>query len=144
MANLDFLDELANFLEAQSIGTAGEDIFVNKQPASVDNCIALFGRVGTNVQEQRDVPGLVLPRFQVLVRNKDYNDAADTYQAVRSALHGMINQYLPSDADIEEDDFIRVLRCHVDSEGGPLGEDGQGRTEISGNFVAEYHLYEQP
>ena len=142
MANLDFLDELANHLQAQSVGTAGTDIFVNKQPADVDNCVCLFGLPGNTLTSSRDVPGLIFPRFQAIIRNTDYNDAADKFQAVRTALHGLIGQILPAGVDVDTEPYIRVLRCHAEQEGGPIGEDDKGRAEFSINFAAEYHHYE--
>lgn len=139
---LDFLDELATYLQGQSVGTAATDIFVNKLPPEPDNVIALLGLTGSNTGQARDVPGLQFPRFQVLVRNEAYNDAADTLQAVRAALHGMIGVILPVGVDTETDPYIRVLRCHFEQEGGPIGEDAHGRSEFSINFLAEYHHYD--
>lgn len=139
---LDFTDELANYLDYLNIGTAGTDIFVNKQPSDVDNCVCLFGLPGTTLQSGRDVPGLQFPRFQVVVRNTDYNDGADKLQAVRTALHGLIGKLLPVTAVPATDPYIRVMRCHAEQEGGPIGEDDKGRAEFSINFIAEYHHYE--
>lgn len=143
MANkLDFLDEIAAFLQYKSCGTTGTNIFVNKQPGDVDNCISIFGLPGTHMGAGRDIAAMQFPRFQIIVRNTDYNDAADKFQAVRTALHGLIGQILPYNATVATDPYIRVLRCHAESDGGPIGEDEKGRAEFSINFDAEYHHYE--
>lgn len=139
---LDFHDELAKYLDYLNIATEGSDVFVNKQPADVDNCISFFGLPGTTLQSNRDVPGLQFPRFQVIVRNVDYNDGADKFQAVRTALHGLIGKQLPVTANPATDPYLRVMRCHAEQEGGPIGEDDKGRSEFSINFIAEYHHYE--
>ncbi len=139
---LDFLDEIARYLDSLGIVTEGTDVFVNKQPGDIDNCVSLFGLVGPTVQAQRDVPGLQFPRFQVIVRNTDYNDASEKFQAVRSALHGIIQQILPVGVNTATTAYIRVMRCHADQEGGPIGEDDKGRSEFSCNFTAEYHHYD--
>lgn len=137
----DILDLLANELIRRGAATSGS-IFVNKLPETPNNCIALIGATGTVVGQQRDVPELQLPRFQVVVRNDDYNDASDAAQAVRNVLHGMIGKVLPHGVNTATDPYVRVMRCHVEYEGGPLGEDGQGRSEFSTNYLAEYHHYD--
>lgn len=139
---LDILDELAHWLEDSGVGTRTVDIFVNKQPADVDNCVCLFGLTGLNLSTPRDVSQLQFPRLQALVRNTDYNDAADKLQEVRAALHGLIGKILPEGVNINTTSYIRVLRCHSEQDGGPIGEDDQGRSEFSINFIAEYHHYE--
>ena len=142
MANLDFLDEIARHLDVQNLVTEGTDVFVNELPDDPANCVAIFGLIGTTVQQQRDVPGLQFPRFQLIVRNTDYNDGADKFQAIRSALHGIIGRTLPASANTATDPYIRVMRCHIETDGGPLGRDDKGRTEFSCNFIAEYHHYD--
>ena len=138
MANkLDILDCLAN--EVKRVNPSLK-VFVNKLPPDPADCIALFGATGTVVQAQRDVPGLKFPRFQVVSRAADYNDASDAAQAARDVLHGMIGVILPHGVNTATQPYIRVMRCHVEYEGGPLGEDDQGRTEFSTNYLAEYHL----
>lgn len=139
--NLDFLDCLANELVRQSAATSGK-IFVGKQEATPDDQIAIFGATGTVVQQQRDVPGLQFPRFQVVTRAPAYNDAADASQAVRDVLHGMVGVILPHGVNTATSPYIRVMRCHVEYDGGPLGEDDQGRSEFSTNYIAEYHYYD--
>ena len=140
--NLDFLDELANYLQVLLIGTAGTNIFVNKQPADVDNCVCLFGLPGATAGAGRDVPGLQFPRYQAIIRNTSYNDGADKFQAVRTALHGLIGKILPNGVNIATTPYIRIMRSHAEQEGGPIGEDDKGRSEFSINFIAEYHHYD--
>lgn len=150
MAQLDFLDEAAAHLQAQNVGTTGTSIFVNKSPDSTEleginsAIVVLYGLPGTTMMDQRDVPELQVPRFKVYVRAADYNDAADMFQNVRTALHGLIGAIWPSTANTESDAYIRVLRCHVDQEGGPIGEDKIGRSEFACNFATEYHYVSAP
>lgn len=139
---LDFLHEIGKYLASQGLGTINTDITIAVQPADINNCISLFGLTGTNLGAQRDVPGLQFPRFQAVIRNVDYNDAADAHQAVRSALHGKIGLILPVGVNVATTPYIRVMRCHAEQEGGPIGQDGQGRFEFSINFIAEYHHYD--
>lgn len=141
MARLDFLDCLANELIRLEVIATGH-VFVNKQLSTPDDCLAFFGLPGTNIQDQRDVPGLQFPRFQLVARDADYNDASDLAQAARDVLHGMVGVILPHGVNTDEDPYIRVMRCHADIEGGPLGEDDQGRSEFSTNYIAEWHYYD--
>ena len=124
----DFLNEVADYLQSQAVGTVATDIFIGKLPPSPDNCVALFGLIGTTLGQQREVAPLQFPRFQVLVRNESYDAASDKLQAVRTALHGKYGLMLAN---------WRVLRCHVETEGGPIGSDDQDRFEFSVNFIAE-------
>ena len=129
----DFLDELGSYLDTENVGiydaTKNRNIFTSIYPASPDNCIALLGTIGTTLTSSRDVPALQFPRFQVIVRNTDYDDASTTMQSVRDALHGQVGLALTS---------WRVLRLHAEQEGYPIGQDKQGRYEFSINFIAEY------
>ncbi len=129
-----FYDELATKLDSDGVGTftddAGRDIYAGVFPAAPDDCLAILGLPGANVTAQRDVPGLNFPRFQVVVRNKDFELGAAKLDAVRTSLHGIIGQDLTN---------WHIMRCHVEQEGGPIGEDDQGRYEFSINFTAEYY-----
>lgn len=143
MAQLDFLDEIARYLDGAVAGiTEGTNIFVNELPESPGDCVSLWGLPGTSPGDSRDVPGLQFPRFQLIVRNADYNTAADLFQLIRTALHGKVNLILPVGVNVATTNYIRVMRCHIDTEGGPLGKDDQGRSEFSANYIAEYHHYD--
>lgn len=131
----DFLDEIADKLATAGVGTVATtsntgDIFIGILPATPDNCIALFGLPGSTIGDQREVAALQFPRFQVVARNVSYASASTKLQAVRTALHGIYDVQLAN---------WRVLRCHAEQEGGPIGEDDQGRFEFTVNFVAEIH-----
>lgn len=138
--NQDFLNELADYLEDQSVGTVATvsnsgNIFIGKLPASPNNCIALLGLPGTILADSRDVASLNFPRFQVLIRNEDYSDGAQKLIAVRTALHGLLGYYLP---------HWRIMRCHAEQEGGPIGSDDQDRFEFTINFIAELNDEDAP
>src|SRR5690554_3362517 len=139
---IDILRVLAQHLADNGVGTfdedSGNDIFINKQPPDPDNCVTLVGQPGTTLTTSRDVPELQFPRFQLLVRNTDYDAASRKFQEARSVLHGIVGKRLP-----ENEPVVRILRCHVEQEGGPLGEDEQGRSEISCNFICEFHNLEE-
>lgn len=127
----DFLNQVANYLDGLSIGSnddADRTIFVGRLPADPDACVALLGLPGTTIGNAREVATLQFPRFQVITRAATYDDASDKLQAVRTALH---NKYGLIFAN------WRVMRCHAEQEGGPIGADGQNRFEFAINFAAE-------
>lgn len=127
----DFLNELADYAVTQTgIGTVGTDVFVGNLPALPDDCQALFGLPGTFINNAREVASLGFPRFQVVSRAESYETASDNLTAWRTALHNKYAIILP---------HFRVLRCHAEQEGQPIGKDDQGRFEFVINFVAEYN-----
>lgn len=129
----DFLTEVAEYLEDNSV----TDVFVSVLPDATKkpNCVALFGLIGANPGASRDVPGLQFPRFQAIVRNEVYKDASTSFQAVRTLLHGKLGLILPN---------WRVLRCHADQDGGPIGQDDKGLFEFSINFTTEISNEQTP
>lgn len=132
----DFLNLLAVFLESAGV-TA---VKTGKQPAKPVNCTTLLGLQGPTVQAQRDVPELQFPRFQALIRNSSYEDASDEHQLVRETLHGLApGTLLPVGVNTATQPYVRVLRCHADQEGGPIGQHPDGGYEFSINFTAEIH-----
>ena len=133
MANVDFLAQLADYLDNEGIGNSGVtsasnvNIFVGHYPNDPDNCIALLGLIG---QTKPDVyiAGFEYPRFQVIVRNTNYNTGAGKLRAIRNALHDKLN--------VTTSNFI-ALYIQAEQDGFPLGEDGSGRFEFSINFSAQ-------
>lgn len=141
---MDFLNEIADYLDSEGVGTVGTDLFVGSLPPDPDDCVAVLGLTSNPIGVQRDVADLQFPRFQVITRNTDYEGASAALQAVRGALHGILSLNLPVGVNITTQQYIRLLRCHADQEGGPIGSDDQGRYEFSINFSAEYHYVPAP
>lgn len=134
----DFLNEIADYMAnatSPDIGTVATDIFIGELPGTPDNCVAIFGQPGSVIGDQREVASLQFPRFQVIIRNKDYDLGSAKLQDVRTKLHGKYGLMLPS---------WRVLRLHAEQEGGPIGSDDQNRFEFSINFVAELNAETTP
>lgn len=127
---MDFLTSIALYLESLGIGSASGsnvNIFVGKQPPEPNNCITVLGLIGNELPDAT-IADLNYPRFQVLIRNIDYEDGSEKLRQVREALHTAIALNLPN---------YHVLRLHAQQEGYPIGEDEQGRPEFSINFYGE-------
>lgn len=127
---MDFLTSIALYLESEGIGSttgANVNIFVGKQPPEPNNCITILGLIGNELPDVT-IGELNYPRFQVLIRNVDYEDGSEKLRQVRQALHAAIALDMPN---------YHVLRLHAQQEGYPIGEDEQGRPEFSINFYGE-------
>jgi hypothetical protein len=128
----DFLNQIAGYLETQSVGIFEDDdtrdIFVDSTPADPTNLIALMDATGPAIGDGREIADLHFPRFQAYVRDVSHDAGTAKLAALRAALHAKYGIILTN---------WRVLRCHADQEGGWIGKDGQGRHEFSINFTAE-------
>lgn len=126
---MDFLRSIAYYLKDQGLGTlgAGATIMVGRQRDDPDNSITVLGLIGTELPDV-SVAELTYPRFQVIVRNTDYEAGSEIMRQVRDALHGQIAINIPS---------YHVLRIHAQQEGYPIGQDEKQRHEFSINFYGE-------
>lgn len=124
----DFLDDIGEYLAGNGIGqtTTPSDIFIGVWPADPNSCVGVFGLPGD--QPSSDIADFIYPRFQILVRDPDYDTASAKVAAIRALLHVKIGLQL---------DNFYVLRCHAAQEGQPIGEDSNGRSEFSINFRSQ-------
>ena len=126
MTNVDFLWQLADYLDRENIGDVTSNIFVGFYPDDPDNIIALLYNTGG--QPNIDVADFEYPRFQVVIRNTDYVTGAGKLREIRRLLHDKLN--------VTTENFI-ALYIQADSEGGSIGKDGKGRFEFSINFASQ-------
>jgi hypothetical protein len=120
----DVATEIATYLEDESIGTIGTDLFVGDQPDSSDNVISVFNTGG--YQPDKYLP-TAKPTVEVLVRNKSYASCASKIQDVVDLLHNQYNVTLVSGGNYYF--YIRLV-----AEPSSLGRDEKGRQEFSANF----------
>lgn len=134
-AAIDFLDELLDYLDENGIGTVNTDIFMGKMPPNPSDCVVIKGNPTGRNTPASEIPIMEYPRFQILVRASNYGDGAAKLREVRTLLHGKLNFWLP---------HFRVLIIQCEQDGGPLGQDDQGRSEFSINFISEHHYGTPP
>lgn len=133
MANVDFLAQLSDYLDREGVGNSGVtsssnvNIFVSHYPESPDNCVALLGLLG-QTKPNINIAGFEYPRFQVMVRNTDYETGASKMRAIRNALHDKLN--------VTTENFI-ALYIQAEQDFYPLGEDKKGRYEFSMNMSCQ-------
>ena len=118
--------DIAEYLEDQSVGTVGTNIFVGQMPDAPDECIAVMIYGGTapdEVTEDMESPGL-----QVLIRcaKDDFADGLTLAYSVFNALHGV------TDTTIESTYYYRISANQSPAQ---MGVDGNDRPLFVINFT---------
>lgn len=117
------LDDIADYLEDEGVGTVGTDIFKSYMPDAVDTGICVLDTGGP--QPDKDLP-TKKPTFQVFIRGAAYITGRAKLDAVRAALHQVTN------TTIGNTYFYYILAL---SEGGHIGRNERGLDEFSINFL---------
>lgn len=118
------LDDIAEYLEDEGVGTVGTNIFKSYLPDSVDTGFAILDTGG--LMPDPDVPTKE-PTFQIFLRAADYATGRAKLDAIRTALHRIANQTLITGGTY----FYFIL---AQSEGGHIGRNDRGLDEFSMNF----------
>lgn len=117
------LDDIATYLEANSIGTVGTDLFKGDMPETPDNCVALFEYAGEPPEVATDIE---YPGLQVRVRNTSYSAARVKIDAVYALLHTLANTTLSGTK------YLSIFA--VQSSPVPLGRDSSNRVDLAQNY----------
>lgn len=125
MSNVDFLSQLADYIVREGVGTS-RNVKVGKYGDNPDNLICLL--YNTGAQPNIYVPDFEYPRFQIVIRNTDYEDGAGKLREIRQLLHDKLM--------VTTENFV-ALYIQADSEGGSIGQDAKGRWEFSINFASQ-------
>lgn len=118
------IEDLAQYLEDEGIGTQGTDIFAGYFPDSVNTglCVIDTGGVVADI----DLPTRA-KTIQIFVRGATYEDGQNLIDAVRDLLHQLANTQIGSYY------FYYILAL---SDGGHIGRNDRGLDEFSINFTA--------
>jgi hypothetical protein len=124
------LEALGDYLQTNSIGTLGTNIFLSKMPPiTPDFCIAIYEYEGqAPIEHMGSSPwDIDMPRIQVKVRGArdDYPTARNSLQAIRVLLAGITEQTISS---------TRILRVASVGSVMPLGLDDKDRPSLVANF----------
>lgn len=127
---MPLLDDLANYLASQGLGTAGVDLFAGTFPDRPDALAAVFEYTGPAalraMSSQLATPMLTFPRVQVRTR-------ATTYAGARAKavdIQQKLDWLGPTTLSGTRYELIRALQ----SEPFPLRSDENGRQEFAVNF----------
>jgi hypothetical protein len=125
------LEALGDYLQTNSVGTLGTNIFLGKMPASPDYCVTLYEYEGMAPKESfgGNPYDIDMPRIQVVVRaaRDDYPTARDGVNTIRGLLADLTDITISS---------TRVLRVASLGAFIPLGLDDKDRPRIAANFQA--------
>ena len=125
------LEALGDYLQTNSVGTLGTNIFLGKMPASPDYCITLYEYEGMAPKESfgSNPYDIDMPRIQVVVRGArdDYPTARDGVNTIRGLLADLTDVTISS---------TKVLRVASLGAFIPLGLDDKDRPRIAANFQA--------
>ena len=125
------LEALGDYLQTNSIGTLGTNIFLGKMPASPDYCICLYEYEGMAPKESfgGNPYDVEMPRIQVVVRGArdDYPTARDGAKTIKDLISDITDVTISS---------TKVLRVASLGSTIPLGLDDKDRPRIAANFQA--------
>jgi hypothetical protein len=117
-------EQIAEYLQDQSIGTLATDLFVNFKPAQApDDCIIVYDVSGPTEQE---IP-TSYPGFQIYVRNVENKLAYGQSMDIYDTLHALSNVTL-----VSGENFFYYIRASQTP--GSIGHDDSDRSEFSINF----------
>lgn len=126
MSNI--IDDVANYLASNGIGTLGVNIFEGFLPQGVDQAVAVIKTGGD--RPNIDLP-VEHPSFQILIRNIEYDTGEAVFNKIRDLLH---NQY---NMQFQNGSSIYFYYCRLRADGGFIGKDAKGRDSWSMNFECE-------
>lgn len=118
------IDEIAQYLAANGIGTLGTNIFEGDMPTTPDACICIYETTG--LAAEHDIP-LHSPSFQVMIRNTELDLGQAVAFSIRNLLHNQYNLQFATNGTY-------VYSCNLIAEGGHIGRDDNGRDLFSLNF----------
>ena len=116
------LDDIADYLETQGIGTVGVDIFKGEMSDEPSNCVAIERYAG----KPPDTLGYEYPGLQVRVRNTSRPDAEAKIKSIESLLHCLSNITLNG---------TRYLSLFAQQGPVPLGRDESNRIDLVQNYI---------
>lgn len=126
---MTILEAVGTFLQQQSFGTLGQNIFLSILPESPDACVAVLEYQGVPPMFTLGTGGIQVDRpsvqLQVRAGRDDYLAARDKANNMRILLSTIANQTI---------DGLRILRIEPSGSVLPVGVDDNHRPLITVNF----------
>lgn len=117
-------NDVAEYLEDQTVGTVGTDIFVGMMPDTTNNCIAVYEYSG---EPPENVGYVEHPRLSIKVRNATYSNGMGKARNILYKLHTLNNTTLESHTYL----YVRAVGSI-----NALGRDAENRAIFSIDFIA--------
>lgn len=94
---MTWIDDIGTYLQTNSVGTLGTDVYYNGFSASSPNCIALFYQAG-NKEEETASGDLTFryPELGIRVRNASDASAKQKIDSIHALLHDISNTLIGS------------------------------------------------
>lgn len=125
MISSDFI----KWLEANSFGTEGTDIFENFQPADPNNCLTVYDVDAPEISESSSL-SVDMFGIQLIARNENSLTAKNTIMNIHKAFMGFGGEKLVNTSD------NIVSMVFIDQPPRSLGKDNKNRSE----FEVMYNL----
>lgn len=125
------VDEIAEYLEDQGVGTVGDDIFVGAQPTDPILCTIVKDTGG--LPPDKYVP-IKNPTCQIIARATTYLAAKNLVQASYDALVKKENFNLPNSDGSDDDGGTYIYWIEALQEPAEIGRDKNDNWEFSCNF----------
>lgn len=122
------LENIAEFLEDNEIGTRGTDIFIGflGDDGTIDNAVMIDQTGG--VQPDRDLP-ISKPTVQIMVRDKDYTAGLSKLQTIFNLLHGAHDNLVLAAGGVD------IMRIYAMNEPQHVERDEEERDIFTCTFV---------
>jgi len=125
------LENIAEYLETEGIGTRGEDIFVGYLVDEIGNDdIVMIDQIG-GVTPDVDLP-IAKPTVQIIVRNKDHAAGLSKMQEIFELIHGKHDDLVLAESGTD------IMRAYAMNEPQHLDRDDEGRDLFTCTFVFQY------
>jgi hypothetical protein len=128
---MSWIESVATYLQSQSLGTKGTDLFIGMMPDTSVLTTLLSENSGGVIETNRSGIALYQPQLQIRVRGtrEDYSTPHTRILAVQVLLAGLADQTLSG---------VHFLRFKPTSTVLSLGQDNNLRFEFSTNFEVTY------
>jgi len=104
------INDVADYLEEEGVGTIATNVFCGYLPEDPDACIAVLDTGGS--EPDKDIPTKE-PTFQIMIRSTNYATGKAKLDSIRSLLHRSSNVNLVTDETIFLFYFGRLQRVAI-------------------------------
>lgn len=132
---MSVLNDIGEYLQTNSIGTLGTDLFLSQMPDAPDNVVTVFEYAGNAPNR---MGGNRQPGIQIRTRSDSYEDARAKIDNVYLLLSKIGNEYEDDAPEGVEINGTTYLHFQTVQEPFEIGVDDNGRHELVQNFIATY------
>lgn len=132
---MSVLNDIGEYLQDNSIGTLGADLFLSQMPDTPDDVITIYEYAGNAPSK---LGGNRQPGIQIRTRSASYEDARAKIDEVYTLLSKIGNEYEDDAPEGVTINGTTYLHFQTVQEPFEIGIDDNGRHELVQNFIATY------